>query len=220
MLNRVHTAAAARAFGERTPAAATKPAGGAGNAFSQQLLSVIQNAAERLGAAPETARVVRAETAAEEPGVKGSPRCQDSAAGRGCEGHKTGGGVPACETTEATPAAAGAADGADAMPEVLFEQHDGWNWRNYATYEMAQWLARRLGGEVGTYEADWSPGFEPPPTYYTIRFGEIEMNAGQLAVYYQPGDYVEPDRMAAMLMAGEGVNNSFVSGHFPELSRA
>ncbi len=220
MLTRVAARAAAQGTGRVRGDGADRTGPGASDAFSRQLLSILQNGLERLGAAPACVKTARSETRTAEATAKESPQRQFFVTAATGETNQAVAGASTCEADEGAPPAVAEAPGGCAMPDVLFEQHNGWNWRNYATYEMAQWLATRLGGEVGTYEADWSPGFEPPPTYYTVRFGDIEMNAGQLAVYYQPGDYVEPDRMAAMLMAGEGVNNSFVAEHFPELSQA
>ena len=214
MLSRIHTAAAAGIAGARTQAAARNSTRGANDAFSQQLLSILQNGLERLGVPSGGVKVVRAETACETAGARGSSQCQyvvtvpasDVAAG-------ASDGTACATASQAAPKASSETAAGETLPDVLFEQHEGWNWRNYATFEMAQWLAQRLGGEVGTYTADWSPGFEPPPTYYTIRFGNVEMNAGQLAVYYQPGDYVDPDRMAAAGASYGGYMVNWILGH-------
>ncbi len=228
MLSSVNTTAASGLLAAGTRPAQTNAATGARDAFSRQLLSILQDGLERLGVPPASVQVARSGSITGAPAASSSSQCQFVVTVPVCDVAKAESQCQApgdAQRTSAPAAEAGAAASTPgteegAMPKILFEQHDGWNWRNYATLEMAQWLAARMGGEVGAYEADWSPGFEPPPTYYTVKFGGVEVNAGQLAVYYQPGDYVNPDRMAAMLISGEGVDNRFVTDNFPELADA
>ncbi len=110
-----------------------------------------------------------------------------------------------------------AARAVEGVPEEQFIDYPGWNRYNYATKEMAEWLAGRLGGEVGTFHFDWSPPFEPPPDGYTVRFGDKEINAGALAIYFEPGRFMGQDEEAALALFRDGVVNAYVMQHRPEL---
>lgn len=99
----------------------------------------------------------------------------------------------------------------------MYENHPGWSRYWYATREMAEWLAARLGGEVGTFEFEWSPGFEPPPAGYTVRFGDKEIPAGHLAMYFEPGRFRGADQEAALALFRDGIVNDYVMQHRPEL---
>jgi hypothetical protein len=112
-----------------------------------------------------------------------------------------------------------------AVPEVIYETHAGWNAQWYASSDMAAWLAGRVGGEVGTHVAEnWSslstPVYPAPPPQNTIRIGDKEVNAGCLAMYFEPGRFSQPDLEAAAALYREGIVNDYVRQHWSGLMGA
>ena len=190
MVSSVNSSLAANLLGadKASPQAENKV--GASDSFSQQLLSMLQSSLERLGVAAADIRPVT-------QGVDGPSQRQFL--------------VTLAEERGSAAAAEPLA------PEVMYEDHPGFNPRLFATEEMAGWLARRLGGEVGTFQWEWSPQVAQPPRGYTIRFGDKEINAGALAIYFEPGRFVGADQEAALALFRDGVVNDFVSLHRPEL---
>jgi hypothetical protein len=105
---------------------------------------------------------------------------------------------------------------------VVYDLKPGWNSQWYASNDMAQWMAERVGGEVGTHVADnWSslttPVYPAPPPQNTIRIGDKEINAGMLAMYFEPGRFSTPDLEAAAALYREGIVNDYVREHWSGL---
>jgi hypothetical protein len=176
--------------------------------FSQQLLSFLQDSLGRLGVSSAAVQTVPAGGEAPAAGAASSSQCQFLV------------------TFSAQDPAAAVAENADAVvaageditpPEVMYEDHPGWSRYHYASREMAEWLASRFGGEVGTFEYEWSPGFEPPPPGYTVKFGDKEIPAGHLAMYFEPGRFHGADKEAALALFRDGIANDYVKEHRPEL---
>lgn len=171
-------------------------AGGAGktvspaDSFSQQLLAVLQRSLEQLGVAPAGVQLVQH--------GGGNPSQRQFVV--------TVAGNPGPPETPDTP-----------LLEAMYENHPGFNPRLYASEEMAGWLARRLGGEVSTFQWQWSPEVPQPPAGYSIRFGGKEINAGALAMYFEPGRFAGADQEAALALFRDGVVNDYVRQHRPEL---
>ncbi len=165
-------------------------AGPASDSFSQQLLTMLQSSLDRLGVGSASVQLVPADARSS------SPR-------------------QFLVTIAGTKASA-----APSEPppfEMMYENHPGFNPRLFASREMANWLAERLGGEVGTFQWQWSPEVQQPPAGYTVRFGDKEINAGCLALYFEQGRFMGSDREAALALFRDGVVNDYVRQHRPEL---
>jgi hypothetical protein len=178
------------------PEALPGNAAASGDSFSRQLLEMLQSSLQRLGAPAVTVRPVS--QGVESP----SPRQF----------------IVTLEEEHAEEEQASVAAPEPPPPlETMYEDHPGFNPRLFATEEMAGWLAQRLGGEVGTFQWEWSPQVQQPPMGYTVRFGDKEINAGALALYFEPGRFVGADQEAALALFRDGVVNDYVMQHRPEL---
>ncbi len=210
MLSGIVPSTAARSLSSGVTA---QPTAVPNDAFSQQLLAIIQNSLEKLGYAKSAVQVQ-----SHAAGVAGSsgatspvrqflvtvPVEVNSSEKVGVEepGNGKGSFEKACS---------------DEPPAVLFEEHEGFTYRFFATREAAEWAAARFGGEVGISQWEWSPWVTPPPPFYTIRFGDKEINAGLLVQYFEPGRFVGADQEAALALFREGIVNDYVLQYRPEL---
>jgi hypothetical protein len=201
--------------GQNLSSSGQQPAS-AGDSFSRQVLSILEDSLAKLRASGASVQAVTTQDQASGAGGTSSSQCQFlvtfPAVGQQV--------ADAQQTSVAQVAGKGqatAGTAAASMPEVLYEDHPSWRNTLYATQEAAAWLADRLGGEVGTYQFDWSPGFEPPPEGYTVKFGNKEVIAGHLAMYFEPGRFSQPDQEAALALFREGIANDYVREHRPEL---
>jgi hypothetical protein len=180
----------------------------AGDPFAQQVLSILEDSLAKLGVSGASVQAVTGQQQASVTGGATSSLCQFLVT------------LPAQEESTAPVAEASVAQASVAdssIPEVLYEDHEGWRNTLYATQEAADWLANRLGGEVGTYQFEWSPGFEPPPEGYALKFGDKEIPAGHFAMYFEPGRFSQPDQEAALALFRDGIVNDYVREHRPEL---
>jgi hypothetical protein len=167
----------------------------AGDSFSQQLLSVLEDSIQKLGLKAADLKVVVQDSMA--------PATDHNSTRRQFL-------VTLVDTEPSCPAA-----GESPLPAEIYEQHQGWNSQWYATDDMAQWLADHFGGEVGVNTwPDWSSSSNPiypaPPPQNTIRIGDKEVNAGFLALYFEPGRFSAPDLEAAAALYRAGIVNDYV----------
>ena len=167
------------------------------SSFSQQLLALLQDSMGKLGLNVELVTQVNGSSPASAEPSKGLGKCQFLV------------------TLAATESAAQQPEIEPAVPGVIYDTHAGWSSQYYASEEMAQWLAQRFGGEVGEFASkDWSscstPYFPAPPPQRTIRFGDQEVNAGLLAMYFEPGRFWKPDLDAAAALYEAGILNDYV----------
>jgi len=188
-------------------------AAGQGDAFSQQLLAIIQDSLAKLGYSKSSVQVQSQGTEASASSGATSPVRQFLVT------VPAEVSLPASVRTETAGAERVRAEKvcSDEPPAVLFEQHEGFSYRLFATREAAEWAAARFGGEVGISQWEWSPWVTPPPPFYTIRFGDKEINAGLLVQYFEPGRFVGADQEAALALFREGIVNDYVLEHRPEL---
>ncbi|MFB3776168.1 MAG: hypothetical protein ACE141_01120 [Bryobacteraceae bacterium] len=207
MLNGVDSGALATLLRSGPQASSGQKTSQGTDSFSRQLLSILQNSLGTLGVSAADVKVVQAGEQASTDGAASSSPCQILVTLSS----------QAATSTVAEEATATTTNGEVAPPEVMYEDHPGWNRHFYATREMAEWLAERFGGEVGTFEFEWSPGFEPPPAGYTVKFGDKEIPAGHLAMYFEPGRFSGADKEAALALFRDGVANDYVKQHRPEL---
>lgn len=195
MINGVNSSS----LGTLSVVAAGKPvtlaAPAAGDSFSKQLLSILQDSIQKLGLGAADVKAVERTTVTQSSDQNSTQR-QFLVTLSGAEPASSAAGEPP-------------------LPKVVYEQPQGWNSQYYASDGMAQWLADRFGGEVGTFTwADWSslanPIYPAPPPQSTIRFGDKEVNAGTLAMYFEPGRFSAPDLEAAAALYRAGIVNDYV----------
>jgi hypothetical protein len=186
--------------------------------FARQLLSILQDSIGKLGLKAEKVEAAPVDPGAttDSSGAAGRQffvtitEARPSALSAGC------GSAPGLAAQSFAEPTRGE-DGVIPVPEGMYENYPGWNPRCFATRETANWLAERVGGEVGTFQWKWTLDFEQPPEGYTVRVGDKEINAGALAMYFEPGRFVNPDEEAAAALYRAGIINDYVRQNWSNL---
>jgi hypothetical protein len=206
MLTGVNSGSLASLLAGRPQTSTAQKASQGADSFSQQMLSILKDSLGKLGASSANVRAVQTYADTATASAASSSQCQFVVTFSAQDD-----ALVSNEDAAVTPGVN------DSPPEVMYENHPDWNRHWYASLEMAEWLATRLGGEVGTFEYEWSPGFEPPPAGYTVKFGDKKIPAGHLAMYFEPGRLHGADKEAALALFRDGVANDYVKQHRPEL---